>query len=310
MSANALSSALDRCREAAVQVAWSQWSVLGGQVGGRPSVPTALVDPEALLLFSCALRDEEPRLWDLVGGFMAGWSSLLSVQRARNLARVFPEPVRAVMAEAAAIALADGKDARWKSLEQAAPRTYRPGKVHEPARRIADPPALLLRLRLAFGVHGRTDALAFLLATAPTAATARDVAAAIAYGPMPVRRALEAIAASRLIVAEGSRPERYHADPERWRSLLDGAALPTWRYWASLFAFLAETVSPAGSARVRERSAYMESSHLRRLVLKHRGALVGNRISIPEPSDYPGEMFLEGFGSTLRSVTDWLGKNV
>ena len=183
--------------------------------------------------------------------------------------------------------------------------------MYEPLRRTADPPALLLRLRLAFGVQGRTDALAFLLATAPAAATAKDVAEAIAYGPMPVRRALDAIAASRLIVAEGSRPERYHADPERWRSLLGGgAALPKWRYWASLFAFLSETLLPARSTRVRERSPYLESSDLRRIVLQHRGTMIRNRVPIPEPLDYPGEMFLEGFEKTLASVTDWLGENV
>ena len=69
-------NAIERCREAAIHVAWSQWSMLGGQVGGRVTTPSAIVDPEALVLFSCALRDDEPRLWDLVGGFLAEGSSL------------------------------------------------------------------------------------------------------------------------------------------------------------------------------------------------------------------------------------------
>jgi hypothetical protein len=284
--------------------------VLGGQVGGRFAAPTAMVDPEALVLFSCALRDDEPRLWDLVGGFLAEGSSLLSVQRMRNLAAHFPSRVRTVLSEVAAIAVADGKAARWRPLAGAAPRAYREGKVYQPTRSIAEPPALVLRLRLAFGVHARTDALAFLLAIAPSSATAKEVAEATGYGPMPVRRALDAIATARLIVPDGTRPEQYHAAPDQWRTLLgSGAHLPTWRYWHLLFAFLADVLPSDEGSRVRDRSPYLESSHLRRLVLEHRVALTKNRIAVPEPSDYPGEAFLQGFGQTLSAVAKWLGEN-
>ena len=310
MSKSNLRSAVEQCREAALRVMWSQWSVLGGQVGGPYAKPSAMVDPEALLLLSCALRDDEPRLWDLVGGFLAEGSSLLSVQRTRNLAATFPEPVQELLGEVASIAVADGKDARWRSLAEGQPRSYREGKVYRPTRSVAEPAALILRLRLAFGVHSRTDSLAFLLAIAPSAATAKDVAEATGYGPMPTRRALEAMATSRLIAREGTRPERYHLIPEQWVVLLNGGKrLPAWRYWNLLFAFLAEVLPSGGEKQVSESSPYLESSHLRRLVLEHRVALTKNRISTPEPSDYPGEDFLDGFGQTLSAVAEWLGEN-
>jgi hypothetical protein len=310
MSGSTLVNAIERCREAAIHVAWSQWSMLGGQVGGRVTTPSAIVDPEALVLFSCALRDDEPRLWDLVGGFLAEGSSLLSVQRTRNLAAAFPERVRETMREVAAIAVADGKDARWRPLAAGEPRPYRPGKVYKPAGHIAEPSALVLRLRLALGVHARTDALAYLLALAPAGATAREVADATGYGPIPVRRALDAMATSRLILAEGTRPERYHVSLEQWGRLLGGAPLPQWRHWHQLFAFLAEVLPSRTAKRVSERSAYLESSDLRRVVLDHRQALTRNRILVPEPSDYPGEAFLDGFEQTLSAVATWLGENV
>jgi hypothetical protein len=310
MSSSTLSKATGRCREAALRLAWSQWSVLGGQVGGRFTEPSAVVDPEALVLFSCALRDDEPRLWDLVGGFLREGSSLLSVQRTRNLAATFPERVRAVLPEVAAIAVADGKDPRWRPLAGPKPRAYRTGKVYRPARSVADPPALILRLRLAFGVHARTDALAFLLATAPAGATVREVADATGYGTMPLRRALDAMAMSRLITAEGTRPEQYHVVAGPWAALLGGTGpLPKWRYWYQLFAFLAAVLPSPPATAVRERSAYLESGDLRRLVLQHKTALAKNRIPVPEPADYPGEEFLAGFAETLAAVAGWMGEN-
>jgi hypothetical protein len=44
--------------------------------------------------------------------------------------------------------------------------------------------------------------------------------------------------------------------------------------------------------------------------LEHRQALTRNRILVPEPSDYPGEAFLDGFERTLTAVATWLGANV
>jgi hypothetical protein len=311
MSKTTAPSAVEQCRQAALDAAWSQWHALGGQVGGRFTLPRAIVDPEALLLFSCALRDDEPRLWDLVGGLLAATPSLLSVQRTRNLAAHYPERVREVLAEAAAIATTDGKDARWKPLAAGAPgRQYRAGKVDQPARRIGEPAALVLRLRLAFGVHARSDLLAFLLAVAPASATAREVAEATGYGPMPARRALEAMATARVVSAAGSRPERYHADIERWAALLGEAPVPVWRYWQLLFVFLAAALPSARETNDAARSVYLRSSDQRRLVLEHRAAFARNRIAVPEPSDYPGEKYLAGYEGTLRAVAEWLEASV
>lgn len=311
MSRITAGSSLERCRNAALDAAWSQWSVLGGRVGGRIAVPRAVVDPEALLLFSCALRDDEPRLWDLVGGLLAAAPSLLSVQRTRNLAARFPARVSGSLAEAAAIATADGKDARWKPLAAGAHRRpYRGGKLGRPAPRIAEPAGLMLRLRLAFGVHARSDVLSFLLATAPSAASAREIAEATGYGPVPAHRALAAMATARVVGTEGSRPERYHADAERWAGLLGAGVAPVWRHWHALFAFLAAALASAHGRAGEERSPYLRSGEVRRLVLEHRAAFALNRIAIPDPGDYPGEAFLAGYDRALEAVTTWLEGNV
>ena len=304
-------SAVERCREVVLDAVWNQWTVLGAEAGGRITMPQAIVDPEALLLFSCAIRDDDPRLWDFVGGLVSLAPSLLSVQRTRNLAAHYPERVRAVLAEVAAIAAADGKDARWKPLAAGVtPRPYRARKVYRPARHVGQPAALMVRLRLALGVHARSDVLAFLLGVAPASATAREVAEATGYGPVPARRALEAMAAARIVSAAGSRPERYHAETERWAALLGGTPVSRWRYWQPLFVFLAAALPPARPESVAEVSPYLRSSEQRQLVLAHRAAFALNRITVPEHSDYVAEEYLAGFERTLLAVAEWVQGSV
>jgi hypothetical protein len=310
MSTPTTRSAVEQCREAVLDAVWNQWTALGGQAGGRITVPQSIVDPEALLLYSCAIRDDDPRLWDFVGGLLALAPSLLSVQRTGNLAAQYPQGVRAVLAEAAAIAANEGKDARWKPLAAGAtPRQYHSRKVYQPAGHVGLPAALMVRLRLAFGVHARSDLLAFLLGTAPASATAREVAEATGYGPVPARRALEAMATARILSAAGSRPERYHADTERWAALLGGTQLPRWRYWQPLFVFLAAALPAKQQEAVADRSPYLRSSEERQLVLTHRAAFALNRIAVPEHSDYVAEEYLAGFERTLLAVAEWVGAN-
>ena len=139
-------------RDDAVRLAWSQWGPLGGQVAGEARTPHAVVDPEALVLFSCGLLDAEPRLWDLVAGLAATEPSLLSVQRMRNLAKAYPRRVQEALAEFGRVAVRDGKDARWAPLAtKGEVRSYRPGKVHLPIESTGERAALMLQLRLAFG---------------------------------------------------------------------------------------------------------------------------------------------------------------
>jgi hypothetical protein len=308
MSTNSLDKALASCRSAAIRTLWRQWSILGGQAGGRFVVPRAVIDPEGLLLLSCVLRDHEPRLWDLAAGFAANSCSLLSVQRTRNVGASFPESVKPLLAEIASIAVEQGKDSRWKPLSAARHRAFRGGKISEVSSRVAEPAALIIRLRLAFGVHARTDALAFLIASAPAAATAREIAEATCYGEMPVRRAMAAMSRSRIIVGDSERPERYHAEQSRWGSLLHYASgPPTWVHWQLIFAFLADALSIHDQDE--KQSDYLLSSRVRKLVLKHWGAFIRNRISVQAPEDYPGSEYLRGFTATLNSVATWLESN-
>ncbi len=312
MSWDDRSNLADTIRDDAVRLAWSQWGPLGGQVAGEARTPRAVVDPEALVLFSCGLLGAEPRLWDLTAGLAATEPSLLSVQRMRNLAKPYPRNVQVALAEFARIAVRDGKDARWAPLAIKGETTpYRPGKVHLPIESAAERAALMLRLRLAFGVTARTDVLAYLLATSPERASIADVARATSYAPVPVRRALEAMAAAQVVQASSTRPARYYAALESWGPLF-GVSKGTapWRAWQPLMVFVVELLEELRADTEPPRTEYIWSSRLRKLVEAHWSALDLNRIKAPDPRHYTGVTYLEGFEETVRVMHRWMAQNV
>src|SRR3990172_1251741 len=101
------STLLDEIVERTINGAWLQWRSLGSQVNatGRARY---MVDPEALILISLALRDHERRLGDVLASWAASDAGGLSVQRMNNLAGKFPGRVKDRLAEFALLALEDG----------------------------------------------------------------------------------------------------------------------------------------------------------------------------------------------------------
>src|SRR5258708_21623860 len=112
-------------REAAAGAAWTQWGAVFGVAASKRQA-RAIVDPEALLLGSLVLSEHEPRLRGVVGLWGLNQSRLLSVQRAKNLARLFPAGVRERLGAFAQGARMRGGDARWRPLTRRAARPAPP----------------------------------------------------------------------------------------------------------------------------------------------------------------------------------------
>src|ERR1700678_1324721 len=95
-----LSEVRKRARQGSLDFAWRQWAQAGvaANIGGHDRWA---IDPEALILFTIAVGQRDPRLFDEVLDWMAVNRQLLSMQRLRNLSKKFPidpELVRAVIA--------------------------------------------------------------------------------------------------------------------------------------------------------------------------------------------------------------------
>lgn len=291
----------------ALDAAWRQWAALGAPVSADAPA-TSVIDPEALLLLSCALRERERRLDDVLAWWAGAGASLLSVQRVRTMADHYPPPARAGLAAFARAALEAG-DGRWKPLAEPSSGNEllsRGKRGREP--RLATFPALMPRLRAAFGVGVKADVLAVLIAMGGADATVRALVRATGYTAAAVRRATQEMVAARVARSTSGRPTAYHVDPAVWSSFLAYGpdANTGWRHFAELFAFLADVVEWGDAGD----DGYVGASTARDIFVAHRPAFEANRIPFVEPDDAPGARYLDAFGKTVRALASWLAATV
>ena len=255
-----------------------------------------MVDPEALVLVSLTLCEHEPRLADFLSGWAAANSSLLSIQRMRNLAADYLPDTRHRLVEFARTALDSGKDHRWKALlaevkhripvgdhahrRSASPRKNRT-RITPP--RLNESSTLLLRLRLGIGVGIKADALAVLLGLQGDEdawASVRVLAAATGYTDRAVRSAVEDMAAAGLIddlEIEGE-PIAYRATGTTWARLLEIEKPPRWCHWHERFTFVVAFLDWAKTSRAHQVSRYALGALGRELIERHRAAFDRDRV--------------------------------
>lgn len=293
--------------ESAIHAAWIQWGALGSRVtAARPA--RSMVDPEALVLLSLALRDHERRLWDVLAAWAAAGSTFLSVQRIKNLGASYPGRTAHRLAEFARIAVHEGGDHRWRTLAGA--RSGPPRRAQSLARTGAGEwptAALLLRLRLGIGVGLHADVLAFLLAQQGAWASARQIADATGYTVYAIRRTADRMAEARLIESTARKPVEFRADASAWSGVLGvQERVVPWGHWHQAYAFIAELVALADDGQLKAPTPYLLSSRLRDLVSKHRDAFRLNRLASPEPGRFPGEEFLPAFEEFAEAFAAWM----
>ncbi len=180
--------------ETILDLAWSHWTGLG--VSGVFSPPETAIDPEALILFTATLANEDPRLWDEVHDWCISFGSrFVSWQRLKVLRGSYDTVAGIRVDELAAVVNHLG-GTHWHTAEQ--PRSYRPsGKSRLP--RLELPAHALLAFRCVFGVSARADIL-HELATAPVGET-RTVASftELGYGKRNLANVLSDLALANLV---------------------------------------------------------------------------------------------------------------
>lgn len=322
MSDDIVRSIGDLAAGAAVEVAWAQWSSLTSAAvpAGQPRV-WSIVDPEALILLSLAVRDRERRLDDLLAGWARTGSSLLSIQRMKTLARSYPEAVREQVSDFSRHA-AEGGDRRWRmhaadprGTPDPEPRTKDLGSV-----RLVDGPTLMLRMRAGIGVGAKADLLTFLLGLGGAAADLRTITMATAYSDRAMRTAADEMALARFIQEVAGPRTAYRADPEGWRTVLGVrrsisepagcAVLPPWRFWSIAFAFLSAAVCWGREARQQGWSSYVASSRARDLVEMHQPRLRFVNPEMPEPAHARGSEYLDVFRDIVEFVAGWARRSL
>lgn len=255
----------DAYLELLLRFLWREWTALG--VPGQDRAPGRhVIDPEALLLFTCSLGRYDQRLFDEVLDWLTVNGRFLNVQRMKNILR--QEPFRGGRV---AGALADwlsrrGDPVKWKTLA----RTDTPDRETEslfflsdgrplPVTADKDPvylahglqrnpvalrgyartfsadasPCLILRLRALFGVNARCDILAYLVLRG--AAHPREVSRELYYSQKAVHEVMGDLAASGFVHSVKGGRERTFRITSPGRPLLTGGSEPPgWINWPVL----------------------------------------------------------------------------
>jgi hypothetical protein len=265
------------------------------------------VDPEALLLLSLHRMDDEPRIARLIPWWATVGARLLSVQRTKNLLAEYPPDLAGAVGRFARSAVRDGGDLRWGSIAGRTGIDAARKKDLGASPIVATPPALMLRLRLAFGVGIKADVLAYLLGMVGARCTVQEIARTTRYYPRAVRRALEELATARVVLGAATAPISYHVDSDAWAAVLglrDGP--PPWRPWADAFLLITHLLGLLGAPLPTNGSSYVQSSMARDLAEEHVNAFQQFGVSPPSAETYPGEAYLEPFMEAARKWVERL----
>jgi hypothetical protein len=302
---------IHQLEQSAIDAIWIQWRSLGTFIESD-RMAKSMVDPEALLLLSLALRHIERRLWDVLVSWARTGSKLFSVQRVKNLLAGYPEVTKDRLAEFAWKAKSEGSDFRWESMAGTEPGpTSRNQLLMETYPAIWEPSALLLRLRLAFGIGIVPDMLGFLLSLNGEWASARWIAKATNFSVYSIRRTADNMVASHLLESTHKKPVEYRVRPDAWCKLLgiDGIS-PPWRFWHQVYIFIANVISETDAMDASDLSPYLLSSRMRDIMDAHAEAFTVNRIDIPDSDRFPGEQYIHAFNTIISTLSSWIKESV
>lgn len=306
--------------------AWAEWAQMGIPGSGRERSPWAQ-DPEALIVFTLEIARDDPRLFDLLLGWVATNESLLSVRRLRAMCG-HPDDVRLLNAT---LEWRDRYRPRRKGGKPApamASADLEPlfrglaGEVREPDPAFAaegfsrpllgpttdasqppmhDPISFAFKLRALLGVSVRAEVLRHLLTVKGEFVITQVLAGSAGYARRNVQEALGAMRRAGVVeVRTSSAHMHWGTDPERWVPLLGLEALPDHRDWPHLLAALRAVLRWLRRPGLDELSDYLLASQTRDLLEKLREDLQLAGVSVGD-SPAPG-----AWGDLEAAVADAL----
>ncbi len=283
-----------RYRERLLDLAWRQWTTLGVP-GHAQAISHSLIDPDALLIFSCFIARYDQRLFDEMLEWLAVNGALLNIQRLKRMLPNSPEIARPVLGAVAFWMRKRGAESKWASLSQTPqvsdreqtlfylkegkpmPALNKPdpvflergllrneirlrsrGKSFSPEH----PANLPLKLRAFFGVNSRADLAAYLLTHEE--ANAYEMARACWFSQRAVHDALTEMRRSQLIhSAEKGREIVYFVQRNHWDAFLKVLSpLPEWRNWPLIFGLLSRIHEKLTDERIGQASEEALNSEL------------------------------------------------
>lgn len=335
-----LKSFRESFREQLLSLLWRQWSSLG-VAGYIEREEARLIDPEALLLFTCTLGRHESRLFDEVLDWMDQNGRFINVQRLKTIMRKEPFAGGKVAAAMADIMSRRAALQKWRRLSE---EVKEAGPAEDlffdsegrPMELFGKPDAYFLKyglkrgkldfrgrstgfnaslrcnltykLRALMGVSARSEILVYLLThdSGHPTQIARDTY----YYQKTVQDALKDMVRSGLIhVRASSREKHYWLNPEEWRFLLAGEkGFPKWINWPLLFGALEEVWLKISDAKLHDLDPLLLSSEIRGMMqrVKPRIQQAGFLFALSDESAHPGESYLRIFVADMGRLSTML----
>ena len=328
-----ISELRDRLQRHLLDFAWNQWAQMG--ILAEPSQPSPwTADPEALLLLTFEVGRKDPRLFDETLDWIVVNGRLVSQQRLRNL--YLDEQDRALAD--AALAWAAQHQRALRSARTHAPSEARAGEPLFPLAPAGGrldpvfaaygwskaptgpsgksrPPRLELpinfafRLRRLFGTGSRAEVVRFLVTSRSPGAQAEVIRRAAGFAKRNVLDAANDLVAADVLGAYtlGASGERfYHADLNRWRSLLRLEEVPAHRDWPQLLGALRLLHRELEDPSWNELSEYLRASEARQLMSRVEPDLRYAGVQLREGgtgADY-WDAFVENVDAALSALVE------
>ncbi|MBA4147545.1 MAG: hypothetical protein H0X66_05470 [Verrucomicrobia bacterium] len=329
-----------RYQERLLKFLWEQWSALGvaGEIGAEDN---RIIDPEALLLFTCVVGRHDPRLFDEVLDWLQENGQFISVTRLKRIAqKESSKGIRSLGAIAAL--LAKGTEMpKWKQLAETIgpldqPEPFFYNEAGEPIAVLREPEPhfarfgyhrgplrlrgysqkfqptertnLVLQLRALLGMNVRCEIVAYLLTH--EAAHPSQIAREVYYFDRGVQSTLVDMLASGIVQLQTfGREKRYGLKRELWLTLLSQAEpAPKWMTWPPLFSALERVWLRLNDPKLLELDPLLQSSELRQLMVENRPSIerAGLGMDLSDDRQFLGESYLPVFIADMTRLVQKL----
>lgn len=262
----------DEYLETILRYLWREWTALG-VAGQERAVPKHIIDPEALLVFTCSLGRYDQRLFDEVLDWLTKNGRFLNVQRMKNILRREDFAGGTVLSAVADWLSQQNDPMKWKLLAKTGSHSKRPESLFYlfDGRALPQPPeseaiflshgfernpitlrgyaqtfppdtapCLLLRMRALFGVNARCDVLTYLALEGT--GHPRQVARELYYSQKAIHDVMKDIACSGVVhSSRGARERTFRIVPDTLPFLTGQTDLSGWINWP-VFLSAAEAV--------------------------------------------------------------------
>ncbi len=291
--------------ETVSRILWSQWAALGAYVAAEP-VRKSVVDPEALLVATCAFGRDDARLFDEALDWTIAHHELLKPWRLKRISRCFgPEVQRTLGAVLDFAAQRTGRNLFPGVREEARQvlsqveteelfrsergRYAKPSKGRQPdpvfaawkllrgqpriryhsgSPDLTNPANLMLRLRDCYGAEARADVMTYLL-TEPGGSSCA-IAAKIKYQQSGVYDVLESLVSAGIAAKRGGRGGAYYwIDQKRVAASLGlGAKRPAFVAWGDVFCAFYSVLEDRRSHATEYANEFLAAERMRDLTAK------------------------------------------